>query len=306
MPSTRGDAMTKNIVLITILLLPVPTLGAEVMQLKHAASMYADAKGTKIKEPEGIACRGKSPFIVSDTGNDRLLPYIVQADGTIKPGEEIKVPYPQHARINSQGDIFVVDGKQHRILRLSAAGESKGYFEPAGLPAPQEWIPKNIAIDTADNVYILDVFSYRVIIASPDGKFQRQIGLPASDGFFSDLTVDSQGTIFLLNSVTATVYAAARDAAAFTPLTTGLKEYVSFPAALAADQMFIYVVDQNGGGIIIVGKDGSFKGRKLRMGWKEGELRYPSDICLDDQGNVFIADRGNNRVQMYRKESERQ
>jgi hypothetical protein len=55
-----------------------------------------------------------------------------------------------------------------------------------------------------------------------------------------------------------------------------------------------------------VGKDGSFKGRKLRMGWKEGELRYPSDICLDDQGNVFIADRGNNRVQMYRKESERQ
>jgi DNA-binding beta-propeller fold protein YncE len=298
--------MIKNIVLITILLLPVPSLGTEAMQLKHAASMYADAKGVKIKEPEGIACRGKSPFIVSDTGNDRLLPYIVQADGTIKPGEEIKVPYPQHARMNSQGDIFVFEGKQRRIVRLSATGESKGYFEPAGIPAPAEWIPKNIAIDTTDNMYILDVFSFRVIIASPDGKFQRQIGLPASDGFFSDLTVDPQGTIFLLDSVTATVYAAARDAAAFTPLTKGLKEYVSFPTALTADQVFIYVVDQNGGGVIILGKDGSLKGRKLRMGWKEGELRYPSDICLDDQGNVFIADRGNNRVQMYRKESERQ
>jgi hypothetical protein len=305
MQNTRGDAMIKNIVLITILLMPVPTLGAEVLQLKHVASMYADAKERKIRQPEGIACRGKSPFIVSDTGNDRLLPYTVQNDGTIKPGDEIKATYPQHARMNSQGDIFVLEGKQRRILRLSAAGESKGYFEPAGIPAPQEWIPKNIAIDTGDNVYILDVFSYRVIIAGPDGKFQRQIGLPATDGFFSDLTVDAQGTIFLLNSVTATVYAAARDAAAFAPVTTGLKEYVNFPTALAVDQVFIYVVDQNGGGIIILGKDGSFKGRKLRMGWKEGEVRYPSDICLDDQGNVFIADRGNNRVQMYKKESER-
>jgi hypothetical protein len=38
------------------------------------------------------------------------------------------------------------------------------------------------------------------------------------------------------------------------------------------------------------------------MGWKEGELLYPADICLNDKGEIFIADRGNNRVQMYRKE----
>jgi len=85
-----------------------------------------------------------------------------------------------------------------------------------------------------------------------------------------------------------------------------MKEYVNFPTALAVYQVVNYVVDQKGGGIIILGKDGSFKGRKLRIGWKEGERRYPSDICLNDQGDVFIADRGNNRVQMYRKESERQ
>jgi hypothetical protein len=291
--------MIKNIVVIAILLLPVPTRAAEVLQLKHVASMYTDAKGGKIKQPEGIACRGKSPFIVSDTGNDRLLPYTVQDDGTIKPGDEIKVSYPQHARINSQGDIFVFDGKQRRIVRLSATGESKGYFEPAGIPAPAEWIPKNFALDMSDNVYILDVFSSRVIVAGPDGKFQKQISLPTADGFFSDVAVDPQGTIFLLNSVTASVFAAPRDASAFTPLTKGLKEYVNFPTALAADQGTIYVVDQNGSGIIFLGKDGTFNGRKLRMGWREGELRYPSDICLNDKGEVFVADRGNNRVQKY-------
>jgi hypothetical protein len=64
------------------------------------------------------------------------------------------------------------------------------------------------------------------------------------------------------------------------------------------------VVDQNGSGVVLLGRDGSFKGRKLKMGWKEGELRYPSDICLDDKGDVFIADRGNNRVQIFKVEEE--
>ena len=297
--------MMKNLVLIMILLLPVPTLGAEVLQLKHAASIYTDVAGVEIKQPEGVACRDKTLLIVSDTANGRIRPYSLQDDGTIKPGAEMKVSqitYPQRVRLNSKNEIFVLDGKQHRILRLSPAGEFKGYVEPEGLPAPAAWIPKNFEIDANDALYILDVFSSRVLIVGPEGKFQKQIGLPADAGFISDLAVDPQGTIFLINSVTATVYTAGRDAKAFSPLTKGLKEYSNFPTALAADKKYIYVVDQNGSGIVVLGKDGSFKGRKLRMGWKEGELRYPSDICLDEKGDVFIADRGNNRVQMYIKE----
>jgi sugar lactone lactonase YvrE len=302
--------MMKNIVLITILLMPVPALSAEVMQLRHVASIYSyvDTKQTnaaviKINQPEGVACRGTS-ILVSDTANGRLQPYNLKDDGTIAPvpGTEIKVPYPLHVRLNSKGDIFVLDGKQRRILRLNAAGEPKGNFEPEGVPAPETWIPKNFAIDTNDVMYILDIFSSRVLVVSPEGKFQRQIGFPTADGFFSDLTVDPQGTIFILNSITATVYSAGPDDKAFSPLTKELKEYITFPTALTADKQFLYLVDQYGSGLVILGKDGSFKGRKLRMGWKEGELLYPADICLNENGEMFIADRGNNRVQMYRKE----
>ncbi len=293
----------KNIALIAILLLPAPAMSAEVVQLRHVASIYTDAAGIKINQPEGIACRDKT-LLVSDTANGRLQPYTLQDDGTIKPGQgaEIKVPYPMHVRLNSKGDIFVLDGKQRKILRLNAAGESKGNFEPEGVPSPGTWIPKNFAIGKDDTVYILDVFSSRVLVVSPEGKFQRQIGLPTADGFFSDLAVDPQGTIFILNSVTATVYSTGPDEKAFSALTKGLKDYVTFPTALTADKQFLYIVDQFGSGLVVLGKDGSFKGRKLRLGWKEGELHFPSDICLNEKGEVFIADRGNNRVQMYRKE----
>jgi hypothetical protein len=295
--------MMKNIALIAILLLPAPAMSAEVVQLRHVASIYTDAAGIKINQPEGIACTNKS-LLVSDTANGRLQPYTLQDDGTIKPGQgaEIKVPYPMHVRLNSKGDIFVLDGKQRKILRMNAAGESKGNFEPEGVPAPGTWIPKNFAIGTDDTVYILDVFSSRVLVVSPEGKFQRQIGFPTADGFFSDLAVDPQGTIFILNSITAAVYSAGPDEKVFSALTKGLKDYVTFPTSLTVDKQFLYIVDQFGSGLVILGRDGSFKGRKLRLGWKEGEIRFPSDICLNERGEMFIADRGNNRVQMYRKE----
>ena len=34
----------------------------------------------------------------------------------------------------------------------------------------------------------------------------------------------------------------------------------------------LYVVDENGGGIVILGRDGSYMGRQLSLGWNEGLL----------------------------------
>jgi hypothetical protein len=298
--------MMKNLILAAILLYPAPALCADSLQLKRTATVSADAAGVKILQPEGVACREKSLLVVSDTGNGRLQLYALEDDGSIKPGTEIKVSYPMHVRMNSKKEIFVLDGKQHRILHFSPAGNSLGYIEPTDIPAPTAWIPKNFAIDANDNLYLLDVFSARVIVAGPDAKFQRQIPFPATDGFFSDVTVDSQGTIYLLNSVHAAIFTAARDAAAFTPLTNELRNHVIFPTSMAVDKKYIFVVDQNGGEVVVLGKDGSFKGRKLRMGWKDGELRYPADICLNDNGQAFIADRGNNLVEIYHVEGEQE
>ncbi|MBI5408999.1 MAG: hypothetical protein HZA14_06505 [Nitrospirae bacterium] len=34
-------------------------------------------------------------------------------------------------------------------------------------------------------------------------------------------------------------------------------------------------------------------------GFKEGLLNYPSQMCINDNGDVFIADTNNNRVQIF-------
>jgi cobalt-zinc-cadmium efflux system outer membrane protein len=96
------------------------------------------------------------------------------------------------------------------------------------------------------------------------------------------------------------VFFAAEKAEKFSALSKKLKEYVNFPTSIAVDKRgIIYLLDQNGGVIVILGAEGDFKGHQLSSGWKEGLLQYPSDLCINEKGNLFIVDRNNSRVQVF-------
>jgi DNA-binding beta-propeller fold protein YncE len=290
------------ILAIGILLLPLKSFSAEAVKFRHLLSIYFDDKGVGLKGPEGVACGEKSVLVVGDTENGRLLRFIFE-EKTVKGGAEIKVPqlsYPIRIQINSKGEIFALDEKQRRIVRLSPEGEFKGYVPPEGLPSASTIVPRSMKIDANDNIYLLDIFSGRVWVLSPDGKYQKQVQFPGDYGFFSDLAVDSRGNILLIDSVRAVLYSARKDSDHFTPLTKNLREYLDFPTSLTTDSRgTIYVVDENGGGIVLLGQDGSYLGRQLTMGWNEGLLYYPSQICINEKGEAFIADRGNSRIQVF-------
>ncbi len=46
-------------------------------------------------------------------------------------------------------------------------------------------------------------------------------------------------------------------------------------------------------------RDGSFVARQLTPGWDEGSLKQPSQMCINDRDEAFIADRDNSRVQVF-------
>jgi DNA-binding beta-propeller fold protein YncE len=74
---------------------------------------------------------------------------------------------------------------------------------------------------------------------------------------------------------------------------------MSFPASITATKGRFYVVDQNGSGVVVLGQDGSYLGRRLAIGWNDGLLRYPAQLCITDGGEAIVADRQNNRVQVF-------
>lgn len=293
----------RSLLITLTALLVLSTPGFPAVKLMHVVSVYLDDQQKGIRQPEGVACGSDARFVVADTGNGRLVRYTFQ-NGTVLAGPDIKVPqlaYPVRVQIDARGNILALDERHRRIVRLSPEGAFQGYVEAAGLPASLTMVPRSFKIDENGTIYVLDISSAGVVVLNAEGKFQKIIAFPDHYGFMSDLAVDFKGTVLLIDSLESVVYAAPADAKKFTPLTQSMKETVFFPTSITTDKKgIIYAVDQNGGDIVIIGQDGSFQGRLLAMGWKEGLLRYPSQCCISKDGEFFVADRSNNRVQIYK------
>jgi sugar lactone lactonase YvrE len=284
------------------LLFAGPVLGATPLKIKFIQSVYEGDKETGLRHPEGVACTDEY-FIVADTDNNRLLKYTFTDKGATPAPPELPVITPIAVQVNSKGEVYAINGRDRRIQIFNPDGTEKGYLSPKGSPVARKMVPRSFKIDQNDRFYILDIADGVVLVLDSGEKYLRHIPFPAQAGFFSDLAVDSQGTIFLVDSTKAAVYAAAPDAKEFTLLAEGIKEYANFPTGIAVDKSgILYVVDKHGGNLVMLNRDGSFLGHKFGYGWKESQFYYPTQLCISNGGYLFIADRGNSRVQMFKSE----
>jgi hypothetical protein len=275
---------------------------AQAARLRHLASVYFDDAGIGLKLPEGVACGGAGRLVVGDTGNGRLLRFAYQ-DGKLSGGTVVKIPQvlaPSVVQLNSKGDIYTLDSRQRRIVHLSPEGEFKASLAFDGVPPPGTVVPRSFAIGPADAIHVLDAFGRRVVALDAQGKFQRALPLPDGIGFATALAVDAAGNVLLIDAIKRRLFSAAKDAGAFTPIGGDLSESVTtMPSCIAASKGVIFVVEGSGSTILGFGQDGSFLSRQLSLGWEEGELNHPTQMCINDKDEVFIADRDNSRVQVF-------
>jgi DNA-binding beta-propeller fold protein YncE len=302
---SKGLVSTLGVLIMVFVsaFLPMRAFCGQTVKFRHITSIYADDKGVGLRQPEGVSCNEEGLLIVADTGNGRLLQFTFEDKTLGSKTIRIKVPellYPTRVKMNSKNDIYVLDGRQRRIVRLSPQGEFEGYLEPTGMPSAASFVPRSFEIDEKDQIYVLDIFSARVLVLDPEGAYQKHLDFPENYGFLSDVTVDPKGNVLLIDSVNATVFLALKGSEKFSPLTQNLKEYVRFPTSVDTDSRGrICLVDRNGSSIVTLGQDGSFLGRQTGMGWKEGLLNYPSQLCINHKGEVFVADTNNSRIQIF-------
>ena len=295
--------MARKLVALTLLLaglgsgLPADAAGG--LKLRAQPPLYSDSKGNALNAPEGVAFGAGSAIAVSDTGSGRIATFRTGAGGIMPVAEFAlaEVPYPTRLRITSRGDLLVLDSRSRRIARVAMDGAFKGWLELAVSGSPAV---RGFALDRQDQLFVLDVSVPRVVVSDLAGKPVREIPLPVGKSFFSDLAVGTRGDLFVLDSVGHQVYVVRPGSSEVAPLGGNLAEELDFATTLAvADTGHLFVVDQYGDGVVILGPDGSFQGRQGLMGLREGFLRYPSAIAYDPAGFVYVADRANNRVQVF-------
>jgi sugar lactone lactonase YvrE len=269
--------------------------------LAHQKSIYADATDAALRRPEGVACDPGGAVIVADSGNSRLVTYTWK-DGTLDGGTPVRLAqlqYPTRVQIDSKGFVWVLERRSRRVVKVDAKGDFAGYLEPKGATTT----PVSVAafrLDPKDGAVLLDLAAGRVLLVAPDGKVERELPLPAGASGVADVAVDGAGRIYVLDAVAAALWAAEPGAKELKPLGKGLKDVMSFPTYLAPDgRGRLWVVDQNGNAVVRIGSDGGFQARELAMGWSDGALYYPGQLCLTAAGDLVVADRDNNRVQIF-------
>ena len=207
-----------------------------------------------------------------------------------------QVTSPYRVELDPKGGILVLESKGRRLVRLDAKGGFVGNVELKGAPARS--LAGGFKVGAEGNLYVLDVLGPRVLVADAAGTVTRQIELPGKPAQFTDVAVDASGSVYAIDAIAAAVWVAEKSAPAFKPLTGSRKDVMSFPAYMTFRQGKLYVVDQHGSGVVVLASDGTFQGRQLALGWSEGLVYYPSQICVT-AGDLFVADRGNDRIQVF-------
>lgn len=289
-------------VVAAALLGTLSTGAAEVLKLRHAATLLADTEGTPLRWPQGVGCGVPGTILVADSGNGRVLRVEVSGALALVTGVVAlpEIAYPVRVDGDASGNLVVLDGKKRALARVGADGSFRGFVDVPRVEGAAAPVVRAFALAPGGAIVALDVAGGRVVRLDAAGALERAIDLPAEARGAVDLAVDGRGSIFLLDGVGRRVFVARAGETAFVPLSGSLAEDLDFPGAVDADASGrLLVTDEHGGGVVILGPDGSFRGRQSAHGWKEGLLRYPSDLCSNGRGLLAIADRENQRVQVF-------
>lgn len=288
--------------LVSCVLVTSAAHAAEVLKLRPAASLYADEKKVPLSFPQGVGCGGGKSFVVADSGNGRIL-RAESSGALVRVLQEIAVPeiaYPVRVDADPSGALVVLDGKTHRLARVAADGTFSKWIDVSAPEGRSSVAIRSFALAGDGRILALDAAGRRVVRIAPSGSVEGGIAFPADLRSGADLAVDARGTVYVLDDVGRRVYSAAKGAEALTPLSGSLAEDLDFPGAIAVDGGgHLFVADANGGGVVVLRTDGSFRGRQSGYGWKEGYVRYPAGLCVDGRGFLIVADRENQRVQVF-------
>lgn len=144
---------------------------------------------TNFKSPSGLYASGNSLYIC-DTGNNRIVEVervssqelkVVRIIDSFKgPVDTVTFSAPEDIAISSEGNIFITDGGNHRILKLDSELNYIMHFEKPvdnTLDPDLSFQPKKLVVDDAERVYCIATGINKGLIKyEPDGTFSGFVG----------------------------------------------------------------------------------------------------------------------------------
>ena len=248
---------------------------------------------------------------------------------------------PTSVALDKAGNIYIADNENMRLRKIDSsgiittiAGDGTGSFSGDGSQAVNAQLknPYGVAIDLAGNIYIADVFNYRIrkidttgiittVAGNGVGGFSGDsaIATAAQLGTPYGVAVDTNGNIYIADFCNMRIRKVNTSGIITTVAGNGnqgsngdggqaIAAELNSPIGITIDLVGnLFIAEYNGhrirkvdvsGVITTVAGNGTqgFSGDGMLA--TSAELFNPGGIALDATGNIYIADNGNHRVRL--------
>jgi DNA-binding beta-propeller fold protein YncE len=211
---------------------------------------------------------------------------------------------PRGIAFDNNGNIYVADTGNNRIEKFASSGQFLLQFGASAALAASEDLsmPTCVAVRTGV-VFVCDTNHHNIKRFNTSGIFQGQWGTNGDGpGEFDnpvDIAFDFEGFAYVADLGNDRVQKF--DASFQHVLDIGTSgepnTLLDAPTAVAVGPDDRLYVSDFGDTIKVYATDGSFVGASGETGSAPGQFDDPRDVALDGDGNVYVADTNNNRLQ---------
>ena len=276
----------------------VPVVAQEPIIETFAGGGGGDAEAELTAGPRGVAVDGSGNVYIVESSRIRKVDssgVISTFAGTGTSGfggdggaaTSSLLSYPRGVAVDGSGNVYIADWGNHRVRKVDSSGTvttfagtgARGFGGDGGAATSSMFrLPDGVAVDGSGNVYIADGYNGRVRKVDSSGTITTFAGsgtFPHNSGFSGDggsatssllrypqgVAVDGSGNVYIADTLNHRIRKVDSSGTITTFAGTGTQGF---------------------------GGDGGSATSSL--------LSYPRGVAVDGSGNVYIADRGNNRI----------